>query len=154
METKHPGGRPTAYTSDLAKKMCDQISRDHRSIKQLAEELDWFPATSTFFEWLAKYKELADLYARAKDAQVEVRQEQIIDLVNDSTGDYVVDEKTGRHITNTVKATRLRLHVEYLKWAAERLKSKKYGSKTHTEITLDDSAIKHVKDRLDDIEKK
>ena len=145
-------GRPTLYTEELAEKICNAIAENPHSVEQLYKMFDWFPSPRTVYQWLAEKETFSQRYARAKEAQVEVRQEQIVDLVTDDSNDYVIDER-GRHITNTVKATRLRLHVEYYKWAAERLKSKKYANKTQTEMTFDDAALKKIKEKVDDASK-
>lgn len=140
-------GRPTIYTEELAIKICDTIATSPLSVEKLAELHDWFPHPDTVYDWIHKKPGFSELYARAKENQVEVRQEHAIDLVTDESKDFIIDPN-GKHIINNAAMQRLRLHVELLKWQAERLKSKKYGAKAQAEVLFDDDQLQAIKQQV------
>lgn len=68
-KSKHPGGRPTKYSVELAAKICHAIATNAKSIYTLCHERDDFPVTSTVFDWMNKYPEFSDEYFKAKERQ-------------------------------------------------------------------------------------
>ena len=97
------------------------------------------PAMSTIFKWLNDYKEFSEQYARAKEAQADAFAEEILDIADDGTNDWV--EIHGRDGENTgwrengEAIRRSVLRVDARKWLMGKLKPKKYGDKVQAEVT-------------------
>jgi hypothetical protein len=92
------------------------------------------PAPSTVYLWLAKYPEFSDQYARAREAQADAIFDDILDIADDATNDWMErnvddDEGVGWKL-NGEHIQRSRLRVDARKWMAGKLRPKKYGEKT------------------------
>jgi len=86
------------------------------------------PPHSTFLEWVAKDPAFADQYARAREANVEVHVDEIIDIADDKSSDTITDAE-GNERPNTEWIQRSRLRVDARKWVASKQLPKKYGDK-------------------------
>lgn len=134
-EERHAGGRPRKYNSELAEKICEETAGSSKSLKTICEELGI--SVGTVVCWLSEghrnyIAEFAKLYARAKDAQADFLAEEILEIADDGTNDYMTITKgdmeynvEDREVTN-----RSKLRVDARKWIASKLKPKKYGDKT------------------------
>lgn len=126
---KSAGGRPSTYSEDIAKKVCELTATSSKSLKTICEELDLAP--STVLDWLSDKKEFSEMYARAKDLQADYLAEEILEIADDGTNDYMTITKgdiqynvEDREVTN-----RSKLRVEARKWIAAKLKPRKYSEK-------------------------
>ncbi|RWC76083.1 MAG: terminase small subunit protein [Mesorhizobium sp.] len=124
--------RPTDFTQDIADAICQQLAEGNslRSIC-LAEDM---PAKSTVLNWLLKpdYAQFLDQYTRARELQADVHVDEMPDIADDSSNDYITktnaDGSTYEQV-NSEHIQRSRLRIETRKWIAERMRPKKYGSK-------------------------
>lgn len=121
-----------AYNPEIAKKICELIATNSKSLKKLIEEND-LPPISTIYDWLASHKEFSEMYARAKEDQAELLADEIIEIADDSSNDVEYDERTGKKIENKEFVNRSKLRVDARKWVAAKLKPKKYGDKIETD---------------------
>tara|TARA_Y100000588_G_scaffold4466_1_gene5594 strand:+ start:458 stop:691 length:234 start_codon:yes stop_codon:yes gene_type:complete len=62
---KNKVGRPTNYSPELAKEICDTIASSSIGIKRLCKEMPAWPSHNTIYRWLANYSEFSDQYAQA-----------------------------------------------------------------------------------------
>lgn len=125
-----PGGRPSDYTSELAEEICARIANG-QSIREI-ERTDGMPAMSTIFRWLAKFPEFQEQYARAREAQAEHLAEDILDIADNGTNDWMErqrETKGVRFVENAEAINRSRLRVDARKWLLSKLLPKKYGDK-------------------------
>ena len=127
---KHPWGRPTTYTKEIGDSICDRLA-SWESLRSICNDED-MPNKGVFFWWLSRNKELADQYARAKEDGVEALVEDIFEIADDTSQDYIywVDEdgnETKR--LNSEHIQRSRLRVDTRKWYVWKVKPKKYWEK-------------------------
>lgn len=71
---------------------------------------------------------LANRYARAKAAGVELLAEEIIDIADAREGDVIIDDD-GRRIIDNEAVQRARLRIDSRKWLLSKLAPKRYGDK-------------------------
>jgi hypothetical protein len=111
------------------------------------------PHVSTVYRWIAANDTFRDMYARAREDQADTLADQIIDISDDSTNDFV-DAGVGENADGSPIATsfnsehvqRAKLRVDARKWVAAKLKPKKYGDKLSTEHTgADGGPIEMIK---------
>lgn len=125
-----PAGRPTDYSLELAVKICARLSCGE-SLRSVCRDAE-MPAASSVFLWLSKHKEFAEQYARAKEESADALVEDIQDIADDGTNDWMEvhgkDGSVGWQL-NGEHIQRSRLRVDVRKWAASKLKPKKYGEK-------------------------
>lgn len=116
-------GRPSKYSQPIADKLCEELV-EGRSLRRICLDDD-MPAASTIFKWLKQNEDFAEQYARAREAQADTLADEIVDIADDGSNDYMgEDEKY-----NGDAVARSRLRVEARKWVAAKLKPKKYGEK-------------------------
>ncbi len=137
-----PVGRPSTYSDELAKKICQKIVEGY-TIRQIAK-LDGFPASSTIFLWLLDEDKtyFSEQYNKAKSIQADAMVEEIIEIADDGTNDWqdrmlqngeIIEVSDHEHIS------RSRLRVDTRKWYASKVLPKKYGDKL--DITSKDKAL-------------
>lgn len=123
--------RPSDYNQELADKICGQLA-EGISLRTvcLAEDM---PDKSTVFRWLRTHKEFCDQYARAKEEAADAIVEEMLDIADDGTNDWMeYHSKEGESLgwkENGEAISRSRLRVDTRKWIAAKLKAKKYGDK-------------------------
>lgn len=111
---KNKGGRPTTYTTEIATEFCRLLALGN-TLRSLCAT-DQFPVPQTIYDWIEKYPEFAEQYARARSQQADHYAEMIIDEAFNSH-----DASIGR------------LRMDALKWAASKIAPKKYGDKIEVE---------------------
>lgn len=137
------------FSQDLFDRICDRIA-DGESLRDICRESDK-PNKGTFFRWLATDKALADQYAKAKEAQAEFMADEIMNIADDGTNDWL--EQNGDETARTAykyngeAVARSRLRVDARKWVASKLLPKKYGDKT--EVALSGSVEVTTKEQRD-----
>ena len=134
-------GRPTKYNQKLADTICLLIS-EGQSVRQVCK-LDDMPDKSQIFVWLSKYPEFQDQYAKAKRAGVESLAEELIDIADDGTNDYMeYTDKEGQtaYKVNGEAVARSRLRIDTRKWVLSKLIPKKYGEDKEENNTVSEIA--------------
>ena len=119
-------GRPTTYTPELAKEICDIIASTSKGTKKLCKENRHWPCQDTLFTWLKIYPEFSEQYAQAKRCQIEVFIDEILDIADDSSQDEVTNEQGGI-VCNSEFIARSRLRIDTRKWLASKLVPRTYG---------------------------
>ncbi len=125
---KRKAGRPSLYTDKLAAKICRRLAVGE-SLRAICADKA-MPAISTVMGWLfdGKHGEFSEQYARAREAQAEVRADEIVDIADDDTNDFTAD-KDGKLVADHEHIQRSRLRVDARKWIAAKLLPKRYGDK-------------------------
>ena len=135
--TGNPVGRPSTYTPELADLICEQIV-EGKSLSMICRP-NGMPKLSTIFGWFRKHPDFAENYARAVDQRVETFAEQIVEIADDGTNDWVeVLDKDGavsHYQVNGEAVQRSRLRVDARKWIAAQMKPKKYGAAAQANAT-------------------
>ena len=110
-------GRPSLYTEAPAARICRRLA-EGESLRGICADKA-MPAISTVMGWLfnGKYEDFSEQYTRARQAQAELRADEIIDIADGAE----------HGASEAVQAARLR--VDARKWVAAKLLPKKYGDK-------------------------
>jgi len=141
-------GRPSEYTPEKADEICARIA-EGETVRSVCLD-DEMPSTATFYKWLRENEEFLKLYTRAKEEQIDALIEEILDISDDGTNDWMERrDKDGNNIgwqENGEALRRSQLRIETRKWLATKLKPKKYGDRT-TLASDPDSPFKVVVQR-------
>lgn len=134
-------GRPEIYSDEAADKILEQIATTSKSLKTICED-ETLPSVRTIFRWLRDNDEFRQQYTRAKEEQADFLIEEMVDICDDGTNDFMTIVKGDQEYTveNKEWTSRSKLRVETRKWIASKLKPKKYSDKTSHEITGKDGA--------------
>jgi hypothetical protein len=120
-------GRPTDYSEDLSALICERLSFGE-SLREICRDED-MPCRQTIFRWIGKYQAFSDQYAKAKEAGIEVLADELIDIADNATNDYMErnGEEAEGYRLNGENVQRSRLRVDTRKWVLSKLAPKKYG---------------------------
>jgi hypothetical protein len=130
------GGRPSDYSADITSTICIRLGLGE-SLREICRG-EAMPDKSTVMRWLATHPEFRDQYASAREAQADYYAEEIIEISDDGTNDWM-ERQIGDGETITVEnkevLARSRLRVDTRKWLMARMAPKKYGDKITQELT-------------------
>lgn len=133
-------GRPTDYSPELSDLICERLAQGE-SMRSIARD-DSMPAMSTLFKWLRIHTEFAQQYAIAKEESADALVDDMLDIADNQVEQpLIVDglpmQVDGKlvMVKDAVSVNHARLRVDARKWAASKLKPKKYGDKVTQEHT-------------------
>jgi hypothetical protein len=127
--------RPTDYNPEITSDICVRMGLGE-SLREICRDEE-MPDKSTVMRWLAKYPEFRDQYAGAREAQADYYAEEILEIADDGSNDWM-ERKRGDEtieVENHEVLNRSRLRVDTRKWLMARMAPKKYGDKVTQEIT-------------------
>lgn len=140
-------GRPSDYTPEKAKAICDMVASTAKSMRNICESSDLFPDEATAFRWMHEHDDFRKQYLKAKETQGIIFAEHILAGAIDC-----------REATEAVAKMNLVFRVG--QWHLSKLAPKQFGDKpvddtvdvfTDTEKTelknmMSDFAAKHDKE--------
>ena len=140
--------RPSDYTPETAAAICARIA-DGQSLREIARA-EGMPDKSTILRWLDAHAEFRDQYARAREAQADHFAEEILEISDDGTNDWMRRQQGEDtvEVANHEHISRSKLRVDARKWLMSKMAPKKYGDKLELAGRL---AISH-EDALDQLE--
>ena len=139
----------TTFRQETADTICEAVA-DGKTITEICS-MDGMPARSTVFKWLAEIEGFSDQYARAKETQMDRMADELLEIADDATNDWMKRRQGDDEIdvANQEHIQRSRLRVDTRKWLMSKLAPKKYGDKQ--QISGDpDSPLKIVVQRFAD----
>lgn len=128
-------GRPSTYTPEIAIEICTRIAAGE-SLRSICKS-DHLPVVSTVMLWAVEDREgFSEHYAKSRRLQAELLADEIFDIADDSTNDYMLRQsKSGEEYesVNPEVIGRSRLRVDTRKWYLSKVLPKVYGDKQHIE---------------------
>lgn len=119
------------YDKAIGDLVCEALASG-RSLRSVCED-DGMPSKTTVMRWLLDDEAFRDQYAQARELQAEAIFDEIIDIADDGSNDWMERKNAdGENIGWQENGEALRrsvLRVEARKWMAGKLKPKKYGEK-------------------------
>jgi hypothetical protein len=145
---KKQTGRPSDFTQKTADAICTRLAAGE-SLRAICLS-DGMPDKSTVFRWLAINEPFRDQYARAREAQADFYAEEIIEISDDGTNDWMERRSEAEKgagiesgwVLNGEHVQRSRLRVDARKWFASKVAPKKYGDKIEATLQGGDKAVK------------
>lgn len=127
-----PPGRPSLYTEEIAAEICQRIG-EGETLNQICRD-EHMPARPTVVSWVLEDREgFSDRYARARDLQLEHWADEVIDVADDGTNDFMErkngDDEKSSWALNGEHVQRSRLRIDSRKWLLSKLKPQQYGDK-------------------------
>lgn len=127
-------GRPTLYTEELAKEICEEFATHPVGIKQLCRDFPHFPSFDTISKWRFRYESFSRHYDLAKQHQLDLIAEDIRSIVREDCS--FVDAQGVRKIDSGAVA-QAKLIADCDKWTLSKLAPKKYGDRAMVEELKD-----------------
>ena len=128
--------RPSTFSQETADAICDRLAVG-QSLREICRD-EAMPGASTVFQWLAKHEKFAEQYARAKSAGIEALAEDILEIADDATNDWMErNGEKGESIgwqLNGEAVRRSQIRIDARKWLLSKLAAKKYGDRVEQSI--------------------
>lgn len=141
---KGAGGRPRReLTEDELLLICAEMAGGSSLTKCLREH-PALPSRKIIMREVLEIPEYAARYARARDALLECWADDIIDISDDGTTDYITKVGRNGHEYEAVDQEhiqRSRLRVDSRKWLLSKLKPETYGDKIEASVS---GAVAHL----------
>lgn len=122
-------GRPIKFTQEIAEEICEKIATTTLGLNAICAA-DHLPNVRTVYRWLRDDEDFCQMYARAKEIQIDLLVEEIIKISDDSSQDTLIAtglDGAPYEKPNTEWINRSKLRVDSRKWIAARLNRRKYG---------------------------
>jgi hypothetical protein len=135
---RRPPGRPSIYSDELATKICRLVAEGF-SLRQIGD-LPQMPHKRTVKRWLAENPTFQERYAQAKEEMAEHFAEEMLEIADDGSNDWIEREVESGKIIKVVDhehIARSRLRVDTRKWLMSKLLPKKYGEKLDVDAHID-----------------
>lgn len=133
---KQPRTRQMKYDAGVLKKICDGLSSG-RTLRDVCRD-EGMPAPATVILWTQQDAKFAEQYAQAREAGYRKMAEDILEIADDGTNDYVERERqdgTKHVVFDGEHVQRSRLRVDTRKWLLSKALPKIYGDRLMTEVT-------------------
>ena len=128
--------RPSSFTQEKADSICALLS-EGLSLREVCAQ-EGMPDKSTVMRWLQQNAAFRDQYVRAKEIGVEALAEDILDIADDATNDWMErHDKDGENAGwqfNGEAARRSQIRIDARKWLLSKLAPKKYGDKVEQTV--------------------
>lgn len=112
------------YTQEVAEKVC-KLLEDGESLRRAAKACGVDP--STVLRWKDAYPEFAQQYARSRGVGYELLADELLEISDDSAGDYEDTERGP--VAKPEVVARARLRVDTRKWMLAKMLPKVYGER-------------------------
>lgn len=124
-------GRPSIYSQELADKICVRLAAGE-SLRSICRDPD-MPEARTVHYWLLdeEKKSFFQQYARARSIQAENMFDEILDIADDGSNDFmtIVKGNESYEMENKEVTNRSKLRVDSRKWYLSKVLPKKFGDK-------------------------
>lgn len=132
-------GVPSIYTAELADEICRRIASGE-SVRRICQSED-MPSEFCVYQWVNIDREgFAKKYAEARRAQAEKLADELLDIADDGTNDYVErarQDGSTEVVFDGEHYQRSRLRVDTRKWYLSKVLPKVYGDKQEIEHSGD-----------------
>lgn len=128
--------RQSDFTEEKANDICERIANGS-SLREICRSDD-MPDKSTVLRWLGddRLASFRDQYVRAREAQADHFAEEILEISDDGTNDWMERQQPNGEtveVVNHEHISRSKLRVDSRKWLMSKLAPKKYGDKLDLE---------------------
>jgi hypothetical protein len=123
--------RYTAYTQDIADLICERLAGGE-SLRAICRGDEKFPSRQTVIHWKNTREDFREQYRVAREDQAELYADEILDIADDATNDFVErirQDGSTEIVVDYDHIARSRLRVDTRKWMLSKLKPGTYGDK-------------------------
>jgi len=121
------------YSAELADEVCALVA-EGKSLRQITEQ-PGMPSRRAVQHWMTRFPEFREKYECAMMLCAEFWAHEIIEISDDSAGDYVITED-GRRVVDNEHINRSRLKVDSRKWLLSKLLPKRYGDRIRADMNV------------------
>ena len=129
-------GRPSSYTEAIAAEICRRIVAGE-GLRKICET-PGMPHHSTVYNWLSDNPAFSDAYARARECQMDSWADELREIADDSSKDYIEVETPDGRVERRFDGEhvqRSRLKIDTLKFLMSKLAPRRFGDKVAVDLT-------------------
>ncbi len=127
----------STFAQERADSICGQLA-EGMSLREICRQ-EGMPDKATVMRWLQAHDSFRDQYVRAKEIGIEALAEDILDIADDASNDWMerrtADGDSAGWLFNGEAARRSQIRIDSRKWLLSKLAPKKYGDKVTQEHT-------------------
>ena len=123
------------FDQETADEVCRRVSQGE-ALRRVCDD-DHMPSADTIYRWLADSQPFRDAYARARVAQMQGWADDVIEIADDTTGDWidrVRPDGTTERVVDPETVQRSKLRMDARKWLMAKLAPHVYGDKVAVEV--------------------
>lgn len=131
--------RHIKYSISLRDEICRAIATNTCGVAKLCAANPHWPERQTINEWRYDHEDFHDMYYKARQHQIDLLAEEMIDIADDKTNDTIFrqgHDGEEKEYCNAEWINRSRLRVDARKWMAMKLLPKIYGEKSEQKIEV------------------
>jgi hypothetical protein len=136
------GGKPFHWTEELKDEICRRIA-EGETLRQICRDRH-MPNHVVVYELRACDRAFGTAYARARDAQLESWEDELLDIAQDGTNDWVEREVARGRIERVLDREhyeRSKLRCDILRWTMSKRAPQRYGDAMRIEGELTARAV-------------
>jgi hypothetical protein len=122
------------YDPEVAARVCEIMMIEGFSLRKICE-MPGMPSRQSIFNWLEKSEEFRQRYETARMMQAELLSHQIIEIADDTSGDFVINER-GERVVDHENINRSRLRIDARFRLMGKLNPAKYAERTVADLTV------------------
>ena len=122
-----------AYSSELADEVCALVA-EGKSLRQITE-LPGMPSRRAVQYWMSRNPDFREKYECAMMLLGEFWAHEIIEIADDSSGDFIITED-GRRAVDHENINRSRLKVDSRKWLLSKILPSRYGDRVQADVNV------------------
>jgi hypothetical protein len=122
-----------AYSQEIADRVLGRMVEGD-SLRKICE-MEGMPSRRSIFYWLKDNEEFRERYEIARLMQVEYWAHEIIEIADDTSGDFIITEQ-GERVVDHENINRARLRVDARKWLMSKLHPQRYGDRVTADVTV------------------
>lgn len=128
------GAKPQ-YGAEIRQEILTRLAMGE-TLRQICK-LPGMPTNSTVVEWNDKDPVFAEQYARARREGLDVLAEEMLEIADDGTNDYMTrtSENGQNKVLDAEHVNRSRLRIDARKWLLSKLRPDKYGDDQRIQLT-------------------
>ena len=150
-------GRPSKYCPEMVELICERVATHDCGLRTLTDMYDDIPDKVTINIWRRKYPEFRSRYAQAKCEQLEFLTEDILEIADDSSNDWMeyYDKENGCSAwkLNGDHVQRTKIRIDTRKWLAAKLAPKIYGDLRNQEQSNPQDTVNKIRDLVSNLNK-
>lgn len=127
--------RPKALDAGQMFEICERIA-EGETVRQIAND-EHMPSARTIYLTLATDAEFSHQYARAREAQLERWEDEILEIADDGTNDWMQrghGDDDPVEVPNHEHISRSKVRIDARKWLMAKRLPKKYGDRVEHEV--------------------
>lgn len=121
------------YSPELGARVCE-LMIEGVSLRKISE-MSGMPSRRAIFNWLKDNDEFRERYEVARLMQVEYWAHEIIEIADDISGDFIINEH-GERVVDHENINRARLKIDARKWLMSKLHPRRYGDRVAADVTV------------------